>query len=249
MPARNTVILIADDDPQMLRLVARCLEAEGYSVISVRNGQQAQEKTENQEPDLVILDILMPKLNGFDVCQYVRTLSTIPIIVLTVRDQIQDKLRAFEAGADEYITKPFNIAEFLARVRAVLRRSHQVLPEPHWKGSPTRSFGIFTLDFAQSSITLNKRKIPLTSVEFRILAYLLEHAGQAITNDQLQKYVWGEDYGGESHLLSVNINRLRKKIEPDPAQPSYIVTKLGVGYTIPRAMTLPGSTEKEEIEA
>ncbi|HZS79751.1 MAG TPA: response regulator transcription factor [Ktedonobacteraceae bacterium] len=232
MPARKTTILTADDDPQLLRLMTRNLQLEGYEVIPTSDGQQALEEIERNSPDLVLLDVMMPKMDGFTVCNRVRQFSSVPIIIVTARGQDQDKVRGLDLGADDYLTKPFSVDELLARVRAVLRRS-QLSAKEHAQGMRTTlTTGDLTIDFAQHLVTLKGQEVPLTPTEYRILEYLAQNAGRVVTQDLLLEHVWGSEYLGESHMLQVNINRLRRKLEADPSSPHYIQTKVGVGYTL-----------------
>jgi two-component system, OmpR family, KDP operon response regulator KdpE len=230
MPAKKTTILAADDDPQILRLVTRNLQFDGYEVIAVSDGQAALEQIEAHSPDLVLLDIMMPRMDGFTVTQRVREFSAVPIIILTARGQDQDKIRGLDLGADDYLTKPFSVEELLARVRAVIRRS-QFAADAHGL-SATTSIGELTIDFAQHLVTMRGSEITLTPTEYRILAYLAQNAGRVITQDLLLEHVWGQEYLGESHMLQVNINRLRRKIEDDHTHPRYLLTKTGVGYLL-----------------
>jgi len=230
MPAKKTTILTADDDPQLLRLVTRNLQLEGYEVIPVSDGQQALTQIEEHLPDLVLLDVMMPKMDGFTVCQRVREFSTVPIIIVTARGQDQDKVRGLDLGADDYLTKPCSVDELLARVRAVLRRTEFTAKETAQTMRTTTAVGELGIDYAQHLVTLAGREVILTPTEYRILAYLAQNVGRVVTQDLLLEYVWGSEYLGESHMLQVNINRLRRKIEVDPAHPRYIHTKVGVGY-------------------
>ncbi len=230
MPAKKTTILAADDDPQLLRLITRNLQLEGYEVISVSDGQQALTQIEEHLPDLVLLDVMMPKMDGFTVCQRVREFSSVPIIIVTARGQDQDKVRGLDLGADDYLTKPFSVDELLARVRAVLRRTEFTAKENAQNLRATTTIGDLGIDYTQHLVTLAGREVILTPTEYRILAYLAQNVGRVVTQDLLLEYVWGSEYLGESHMLQVNINRLRRKIEVDPAHPRYIHTKVGVGY-------------------
>lgn len=230
MPAKKTTILTADDDPQLLRLVARNLQLEDYEVLVASDGQQALEQIEQYAPDLVLLDVMMPRMDGFTVCQRVREFSAVPIIIVTARGQDQDKVRGFDLGADDYLTKPFNVDELLARVRAVLRRA-QFIPNEHAHDMRT-AIGDLSIDYAQHLVTMADREVVLTPIEYSMLAYLAQNAGRVLTQDLLLEHVWGAEYVGESHMLQVNINRLRRKLEPDPAHPRYILTKVGIGYLL-----------------
>lgn len=232
MPAKKTAILAADDDPQILRLVARNLQLEGYEVVTAIDGQEALEHLEAQQFDLAILDIMMPKLDGFTVCARVREFSSVPIIMVTARGQDQDKIHGLDLGADDYLTKPFSVEELLARVRSVLRRSQFASSQEGQTVRPVVTLGELTIDFAQHRVTLREQEIELTPIEYRLLAYLTQNAGRIVTQDLLLEHVWGEEYMGESHLLQVNMNRLRRKIEDDPAHPRYLLTKMGVGYVL-----------------
>ncbi len=230
MPAKKTTILTADDDPQILRLVTRNLELDGYEVIAVSDGQAALEQIEAHTPDLVLLDIMMPRMDGFTVTQRVREFSSVPIMLLTARGQDQDKIHGLDLGADDYLTKPFSVEELLARVRAVLRRS-QLGADSH-SLSAKITVGELELDYVQHLVTMRGQEITLTPTEYRILAYLAQNAGRVVTQDLLLEHVWGAEYIGESHMLQVNINRLRRKIEDDHTHPRYLLTKVGIGYLL-----------------
>ena len=241
MAAKKTTILTADDDPQLLRLVTRNLQLEGYDVIGASDGLQALTQIEQQEPDLVLLDVMMPKMDGFTVCHRVREFSTVPIIIVTARGQDQDKVRGLDLGADDYLTKPFSIDELLARVRAVLRRT-QFTPKDNSQGMQSAAIiGDLEIDYSQHLVKMAGQEVTLTPTEYRILAYLAQNAGRVLTQDLLLEHVWGGEYLGESHMLQVNINRLRRKLEVDPTHPRYILTKVGVGYYLvaqPGAVTM-----------
>ena len=232
MPAKKTTIVVADDDPQLLRLMTRNLEFEGYEVLPASDGQQALAEIESHVPDLVLLDVMMPKMDGFTVCHRVREFSSVPIIIVTARGQDQDKVRGLDLGADDYLTKPFSVDELLARVRAVLRRSQITSREGAQGLQATAITGDLAIDYSQHLVTLAGKEITLTPTEYAIIAYLAQNMGRIVTQDLLLEHVWGMEYLGESHMLQVNINRLRRKIETDPSQPRYILTKVGVGYSL-----------------
>jgi DNA-binding response OmpR family regulator len=229
MPAKKTTILIADDDPQLLRLMARNLQFEGYDVLTAADGKSALDMVEEKKPDLILLDVMMPRMDGFTVCQRVREFSNIPIIIVTARGQDQDKVRGLDLGADDYLTKPFNVDELLARSRAVLRRA-QFMVADQTMNSVT--IGNLYIDYEQHLVKRDAEEIPLTPIEYRILSFLAQHVGRVVTQDILLEHVWGTEYIGESHMLQVNVNRLRRKIEPDISKPRYILTKVGVGYML-----------------
>jgi DNA-binding response OmpR family regulator len=230
MPEKKTTILIVDDDLQLLQLVALNLELEGYDVLLAGDGQQALTQIETQAPDLVLLDVMMPRMNGFAVCHRVREFSTVPIIIITAQGRSQDKVRGLDLGADDYLTKPLNMDELLARVRAVLRRTQVTEDERALRTVMT--IGDLTIDFGQQLVLMADRKVVLTPTEFRLLAYLARNAGRIVPQDLLLEHVWGKEYVGEHHMLQVNINRLRHKLEVDLAHPRYLLTEAGVGYLL-----------------
>ncbi len=232
MPAKKTTILAADDDPQLLRLITRNLQLEGYDVLAASDGQQALELIEDNSPDLVLLDVMMPRMDGFTVCYRVREFSSVPIIIITARGQDQDKVRGLDLGADDYLTKPFSVDELLARVRAVIRRSQFTAREFTQGLRATTATGNLVIDYSQHMVMLKDHEIALTPTEYRIIAYLAQNVGRVVTQDLLLEHVWGPEYLGESHMLQVNINRLRRKLEVDATQPRYILTKVGVGYSL-----------------
>ena len=232
MPAKKITIVTADDDPQLLRLVARNLEFDDYEVFTAHDGKQALDMIEAHTPDAVLLDVMMPQMDGFMVCQRVREFSTVPIIMVTARGQDQDRIRGLDLGADDYLVKPFNVEELLARVRAVLRRS-QFSSHESVQAKQTRTvIGELTIDATQHLVTMSGREVILTPIEYRLLSYLAQNVGRVVTQGLLLEHVWGTDYLGENHMLHVNMNRLRRKVEPDPTRPLYILTKVGIGYLL-----------------
>lgn len=232
MSKRKTTVLIADDDLQLLNLVTLNLELEGYDVLRASDGRQALEQIERQHPDLVLLDVVMPRMGGFAVCHRVREYSTVPIIIITARGQEQEKVRGLDIGADDYLVKPFGVSELLARVRAVLRRTQFTTGELTPAGQSPITLGELSIDYARRLVTMAGQKVVLTPTEYRILAFLARNAGQIIPQERLLEQIWGSAYVGENHLLQVNINRLRGKLEADPAHPRYILTEAGVGYLL-----------------
>ena len=231
MPARKSTLLVADDDPQLLRLMTRNLQFEGYDLLTASDGKQALDLFEQHAPDLLLLDVMMPKMDGFAVCQHIREYSAVPIIIVTARGQEQDKVRGLDLGADDYLTKPFSVDELLARVRAILRRARFATYELARPLTTTIiTIGALTIDYAQHLVTMHGHEVTLTPIEYRILAYLAQNVGRVITQDLLLEHVWGAEYVGEGHMLQVNVNRLRRKLEPDPVHPLYILTKVGIGY-------------------
>jgi DNA-binding response OmpR family regulator len=230
MPAHKSVILVAEKDPQALRLLVRTLHTEGYEVNPVRDEQQLFEALEAKEPDLILLDSISSEAPDFELCRYVRNLSFVPIIAMSAQEQEYTKAQALDSGADDYLTKPVSVVELLAQVRAVLRRTQWNAHESPRSVRPTLTFGNLTIDFLQHQVTIDSRPIALTPTEYRILSYLLQNAGRIVTNNLLLEKVWGAEYVGEANLLKVHIFRLRHKIERDAARPTYIITKTGLGY-------------------
>jgi two-component system, OmpR family, KDP operon response regulator KdpE len=227
-------ILVVDDEPQIRRMMRVTLSGSGYQVFEARSGEDALDKFRTHLPDLVILDLNMPGMDGLEVCREIRSTSEIPIIVLTVRNAEKEKVRALDAGADDYVTKPFGIPELLARIRAALRRS-PTSPE----GGP-RSFSSkeLEIDFETRRVVVKGNTIRLTPKEFDLLRYLIAQSGKPVPHRELLQAVWGPDYGEESEYLRVFINHLRKKIEPNPARPQYILTEPWVGYRFATAENL-----------
>src|SRR5579872_336973 len=230
MPEKKTTILIVDDDLQLLQLVALNLELEGYAVLLASDGLQAISQVETHAPDLVLLDVMIPRMSGFAVCHRVREFSTVPIIIITAQGRSQDRVRGLDLGADDYLTKPLNMDELLARVRAVLRRAQVTEDERALRTA--MNIGDLTIDFGQQLVLMAGRKVVLTPTEYRLLAYLARNAGRIVPQDLLLENVWGKEYVGEHHMLQVNINRLRHKLEVDPAHPRYLLTEAGVGYLL-----------------
>jgi DNA-binding response OmpR family regulator len=191
MPKRKTTVLIADDDLQLLDLVTLNLELEGYGVLRASDGRQALERIERHNPDLVLLDVMMPRMSGFAVCYRVRECSTVPIIIITARGQEQDKIRGLDLGADDYLVKPFSVGELLAHVRAVLRRAQFTTGEFAFALQTSMTLGDLSIDFGQQLVTMAGRKVVLTPTEYRILAYLAQLAGRIVPQERLLEHVWG----------------------------------------------------------
>jgi two-component system KDP operon response regulator KdpE len=219
----SATILVVDDEPQIRRVMRATLTAQGYEIVEARDGQEALEKMK-EKPDLVILDMNLPVMDGLEACRAIRASSNVPVIMLTVRSAEKDKVRALDAGADDYIVKPFGIQELLARIRAALRRSPSGEPEN------VVSAKDFAFDFESREVTAQGKAVHLTPKEFDVLKELVTHRGKPISHRRLLQAVWGPDYGEETELLRVVINQLRKKIERDPAKPKFLLTEPWVGY-------------------
>lgn len=224
MSKRSYKILIVDDETEIRRFLRASLKLYYHEILEAANGADALDKAYLEKPDLLILDLGLPDMDGMEVTRQIRSMSTAPVIILSVRNQENDKIEALDAGADDYLTKPFSMGELLARVRVVLRRLEPKIP------TTVLEAGNLVLDIPRHRVTVNGAEINLTPTEFDILAVLMQNQGIVVTHRQLIKQVWGSVYGDESSLLRVNISNLRHKIETDPNQPEYIQTELGVGY-------------------
>jgi two-component system KDP operon response regulator KdpE len=220
-------VLVVDDEPHVVQLLRANLTIEGYEVLVAEDGKQALEILKNQTPDLMILDLMLPGLDGYEVTQRAREFSTIPIIMLTARSNEIDIIRGFDAGADDYLTKPFSTNELMVRVRAVLRRAKY--PE-ELMGRPPFKAGDLYIDFAQHLVKIGEREIKLTPLEYRLLAFLASNAGRVVLHEDLLRHVWGPEYREETEYLRVYIRYLRQKIEKDPSRPEYLLTRPGAGY-------------------
>ena len=220
-------ILIAEDEVALRDFVSRNLRARGFEVLEASNGLEAVALWEREDPHLLILDIMMPRMDGLEVCRRVREHSAVPIIVLTALDTEPDKVAALDLGADDYLTKPFGVEELLARVRAVLRRTQaEMVPLT----DDIKQFGDLEVDLAGHVVRLRGGEVRLSPTEFSLLGQLITNAGKVLTHRVLLQRIWGPEYGGESEYLRVYINRLRQKLETDPTNPRYFLTEPGVGY-------------------
>jgi DNA-binding response OmpR family regulator len=232
MPAKKFLILVVDDDVRMLRMMKRMLELEGFQVITAGGGEAALRIFEKEVPSLVLLDIMMPDIDGYIVCRRIREFSQVPIIMVTAKGDDKEKVEGLEIGADDYVTKPFSASELVARVRAVLRRmGSQDRPKEaifHYKG--------LVIDFTSHRVMVDDRELNLTSTEYKLLSYISLNAGRVVTPDQLLNKVWGEQYIGSPHLLQVNVARLRKKLGDSAKKPEYILTRPGIGYIIQKSI-------------
>jgi DNA-binding response OmpR family regulator len=220
-------ILVVDDEVRMVRFIRLNLEHDGFQVIEAYNGMQALERMRTSLPDLVLLDVMMPDIDGFEVLRTIREISQVPVIMLTAKGEEDDRVRGLELGADDYITKPFSPREMVSRVRAVLRRTETTASTTH---------GLIQVDehlkinFDRREVWLDGELVQLRPTEYRLLYYLVQNAGWVLTHDQILSKVWGYEYRDEPHYVRLYINYLRKKIEADPANPKYILTERGVGY-------------------
>lgn len=220
-----TRVLIVDDEPQIRRALRTSLQAHGYEVATAATGEEGLALAVDAAPDLVLLDLGLPDLDGTEVIRRLRGFSTVPVIVLSVRDQQADKVAALDAGADDYVTKPFGMEELLARLRATLRRARPEEPMP-----PLQRFGELEVDLARRLVRLAGRPVHLTKTEYALLEALVTNPGKLLTHQWLLRRVWGRGYGEESHYLRVYVRALRKKLGDDAAAPALILTEPGVGY-------------------
>ena len=227
MPADREQILVVDDEPRMTRFIRMNLELDGYRVIEAHDGLQALDKVRTNLPDLVILDVMMPELDGFETLEVLREVSNVPVIMLTVRSDEEDKVRGLELGADDYVTKPFGARELTSRVKAVLRRTRGPAgPEQAALKIDDR----LTVDLNLQEVVVEGEHIKLRPTEFRLLYHLMENAGWVVPHEALLAKVWGYEYRDEIQYLRLYITYLRQKIEIDPSKPRYIFTERGVGY-------------------
>jgi two-component system KDP operon response regulator KdpE len=221
-------VLVVDDEKSIRDFVQKNLKVRNFRVIVATHGVEALEVFNSQNIDLVILDIMMPRMDGLETTQQIRKISTVPIIILTALGEESDKVRAFDLGADDYLTKPFGVPELLARVKAVLRRSR-------WSEATIRPGNIqrgeITIDLERHEVIVSNQDVDLTPTEFNLLVYLMENSGKVLSHRMILQNVWGPEYGDEHEYLRVYIGHLRQKIEKDPSKPNYILTKRGIGYS------------------
>lgn len=223
----HPLVLVVDDEPRIVRFVRINLEMEGFRVIEASDGLQATDQVREKMPDMVLLDVMMPEMDGFETLRMIREISSTPVIMLTVRNSEEDKVRGLDLGADDYITKPFSPRELVSRVRAVLRRFQTLAPG---ESSILQIDDYLGVDFNTGEVIVAGERIKLRPTEFRLLRHLIENAGWTVPHSTLLSKVWGYEYKDEISYLRLYINYLRKKIEPDLSQPRYIFTERGMGY-------------------
>jgi two-component system KDP operon response regulator KdpE len=234
----SAIILVVDDEPQIRRVMRTTLSSHGYAIKEAKSGEEALESFRSEKPDLILLDVNMPGMSGVEACREIRASSDVPIIMLTVRNTEKDKVQALDAGADDYVVKPFGIEELLARVRAALRRVMG------GEGPPAIVSPQLQIDFASRKVTVQGKSIRLTPKEFALLRQLVANSGKPLTHRSLLQAVWGPDYGEETEYLRVFVNQLRKKIEPDPRHPRFIRTEPWIGYRFELPEPLPSRTRR-----
>jgi DNA-binding response OmpR family regulator len=231
--SETTTILVVDDEPRYLSLVQINLETAGYAVLTAMDGQQAVDAVANEKPDIILLDVMMPVMDGFTACERIREFSSVPIIILTAKGEERDRVRGLDAGADDYIVKPFSAQELLARVRAVLRRAERETVEGFHQ--PLFKHHELEIDLAKAQVTVGESEVSLTATEYRLLQTLANAVGVVQSPEDLLTTVWGPEYKDDKEILWVCLSRLRQKIEPDPKNPVHILTRQGIGYFIPPA--------------
>jgi two-component system KDP operon response regulator KdpE len=220
-------ILAVDDEQRMVRFIQLNLEQDGFQVITAYNGKDALEQVRTQLPDLILLDIMMPDINGFEVLRKIREVSNVPVIMLTAKGEEDDRIQGLELGADDYITKPFSPRELVSRIRAVLRRTKTFQED---QVDLIKVDDRLTIDFSRREVWVDGEKVDLRPTEYRLLYHLVQNAGWVNTHEQLLSKVWGFEYQDEPHYVRLYVNYLRKKLEEDPSNPKYILTERGVGY-------------------
>jgi two-component system KDP operon response regulator KdpE len=223
------VVILIEDEPEIRRFLRATLLSHGYRLVEAVNGREGLQAAETRQPDLIILDLGLPDMDGLDVIRKLREWTQVPILVLSARGQEADKVAALDAGADDYVSKPFGVGELLARTRVALRRAERI-----GRGGDEQGFetGDLQIDFAHRRVVVKGQDVHLTPIEYRLLTTLARHAGRVLTRNQLLNEVWGRAYTEQAHYLHVYMAHLRRKIEADPAQPRYILTEPGVGYRL-----------------
>lgn len=223
-------ILAVDDEPRFLRLVEANLTAEGFKVVTAANGQEAVQAVADHKPQLVLLDVMMPLMDGFAALERIREFSQVPVIMLTAKGEEADRVEGLNRGADDYVVKPFSAQELVARVRAVLRRAQQA----RHSGEPSVfQHGDLKIDYASAEVTVGGKPAFLSATEYRLLLQFAHHLGVTLTAEELLRSVWGDEYEEDKEILWVCISRLRQKLEDNPKKPTHIVTRSGMGYTMP----------------
>jgi DNA-binding response OmpR family regulator len=225
--AEARTIMVVDDEPDLLNAVRLYLEMETYQVITATTGEQALEKLRTRLPDLIVLDVMMPELNGFETLEEIRRVSNVPVIMLTAKGEESEKVRGLGLGADDYVTKPFSQRELLSRIQAVLRRAETPAFVPRTRVVVDDDL---TIDFSKNEVLLKGQKVQLTPTEYRLLYHLVSNPGRILSHESLLAKVWGYEYREEEHYVRLYVSYLRQKIEPDPAHPRYILTEKGLGY-------------------
>jgi DNA-binding response OmpR family regulator len=228
MPAIKESVLVVDDDIHILRMIHRIMELEGYHVLTAEDAEGALKVFDEEVPSLVLLDIMMPGMDGITVCRRIREFSQVPVIMVTAKDSNEERVEGLDAGADDYVIKPLSAEELAARVRAVLRRAKS----PRKPSKLVFCSGDLVIDFARHQVSVGGEEVYLTVTEYALLSCLAGNSGMIVTPDQLLERVWGDKYAGANHILQVNIARLRQKLNENTQKPKYILTRPGIGYML-----------------
>jgi len=223
----DKTILVVDDEPRIIEAVTMNLELEGYNVSGARNGYEALQKLTKDLPDLIILDVMMPEMDGFETLRKIREVSTVPVVMLTVKGEEIDKVKGLDLGADDYVTKPFSPKELVSRVKAALRRIEMPTPAPK---TEIRIDDSLSIDFGRRKVVVRGKEVHLRPTEYRLLYHLVSNAGHVLPHETLLRRVWGYEYRDEDHYLWLYITYLRQKLEEDPKHPKYILGERGIGY-------------------
>jgi len=244
MTEANSLALVVDDEQQIRRFLRAGLELDGFAVEEAESGQGALRLATLKPPDLVILDLGLPDMDGGDVLERLRSWSSVPLIVLSVRSSESEKVRLLELGADDYVVKPFGMAELLARAHSAMRRQLRAA-----RGEPVMKFGPLAIDFAARAVFISERRVTLTPKEYRLLQILAQHSGNVVTHQFLLREVWGNEHLDDTHYLRIFVRKLRRKIEADPTQPQILLTELGVGYRLVSADPAPTAEAAQGAQA
>jgi two-component system, OmpR family, KDP operon response regulator KdpE len=228
-PGQAPLVLVVEDERTMVRLLRAALTGHGYRVVEASSGEEALRQAATRAPDVVVLDLGLPDLDGLEVTRRLREWSAVPIVVVSARGQEGDKIKALDAGADDYVTKPFSVGELLARMRVALRHAAGAAQEP---GETTFSVGGLRIDRLRRQVFVDDIEVRLTPIEYRLLSMLAQHAGRVLTHEHLLRQVWGPGYTHQHHYLRVYMAQLRHKLEQDPSRPRYLLTEPGVGYRL-----------------
>jgi two-component system KDP operon response regulator KdpE len=239
-PREGKRILVVDDEPRMIGMIRRNLELEGHQIVEAHNGVEALDAVRTHLPDLILLDVMMPELDGFETLRMLREFSSIPVIMLTAKGEENDIVYGLELGADDYIPKPFGMRELTSRIKAVIRRIEAPASRPDQ--AVLRVDDRLSVDFNRREVIINSERVKLRPTEYRLLYHLIENAGWTVPHDQLLAKVWGYEYRDEAHYVRLYVNYLREKIEEDPSNPKYILTERGVGYRFVDFKRQPEST-------
>ena len=223
-------VLIVDDERNIVDILNHNLVKEGYATCQAYDGEQAVEVAKSEKPDLILLDVMLPKKDGFSVCKEIRQTSSVPILMVTAKEDVVDKIIGLELGADDYITKPFSVREVIARVKANLRKTEKYIGNNQGNGTPEIKFGALSLDVDKYEVKVNEKNVDLTLREFELLKFLATQRGQVFSREELLEKVWGYEYFGDVRTVDVTVRRIREKIEPNPSVPEFLATKRWIGY-------------------